>query len=1216
MARRELFVTHAVRQNALMKRRRRSWLRRAAWLAVGGLLLLGSLYVYLTRPARLRSQVLEALAALPTVRADVGRVTFSLRGGLEVRDLVLTMPPGDVATPTTSGAADQPWLRVARARVRCALPALLRGDFQPREVVLSDGELTLVGSRAAHAIQSTLNGLGRRGRTSKPGGETVSALPRIRLERADLRLLAGQADELRLVRRTPVRGTGMPTDTGYELRIEPLGGGEAPLAVLHWDRARGEMHVALDWVDLHTVMLFLPASATQACQELNLQGRVRLERAVLRGSSGDSTDAIAGRTAPAVSLHAAELRLADVHCSVPVEEVAGEVAAQEQYLPPAQRFLQIEAAGGGVGYRQTAEGETLTVHGSGRLNGAPAEFELTAQPAAYEDLSSAWDHVMAVGLRVDGLTLPAAEEHPAFVNSRRLPAAVRKFFREYQPSGPVNLRLRARRTSAQPGPMSIGGLAVEGEVEAVGAACWYYRFPYGFTDIRGRLRISPAGVFFDGLYGRHGSARARIDGIVHHARRATSFDLAVHGENIPLDHDLFAAVPAKYRHLWEQTLPLGVCDANVTLHREEGSPDDVEMPPTAVHIDARLLGGSLQVEPGKRLRAVEGLLTIADGAVRLHDLHGYLDGAAVRLAGTIGADSDGELADLRVEAADVHVERGATLDAGADGFGAEVRFAGRADVWGHLRGAGAPGERTVHYAVHIKDGVLTGFDSAAPWDQCQGWISANGPQQEAIWFTARQAGARLSARGTLPTASRVDTPISLEINVADVVLDHLAQQVVPPRWGQAVAALGLSGPGAVALQLRPEESTAEPGRQAAEIHVTAERMTPAPLPVELRDVRARVALTADGLELRGARGRQGEEGRVTASGRVEWQGGTPSAEFGLSARQVEITPDLIDAMPEGFSRLLRRLAPKGRIHAELDRVSVAGHDDRTWQFDGRLVLEAAELFLGLPLTAFNGQLRGTCTVRPDGETDVSAEFTIRAGRLGGRPIEDWEGRLERRHGARWVRLEDLRGRLCDGDALGFVNIDPATSDFELSLTLQDVSLGQLLPPKQAAGNSRRRGRVDGRVFLRGTAGDVASRRGGGDLRIRGASFLQTPVLATVAQASRRGEATISDALDLAELRFVWHGSELKFTRVDIQSRDLRLVGDGTWDMETDAIVLTLVGAHPDHWPRIAVLTDLLEIAGQELLQYHVRGTAASPQVTVEPLHKLNATLRALLLDDN
>jgi hypothetical protein len=210
-----------------------------------------------------------------------------------------------------------------------------------------------------------------------------------------------------------------------------------------------------------------------------------------------------------------------------------------------------------------------------------------------------------------------------------------------------------------------------------------------------------------------------------------------------------------------------------------------------------------------------------------------------------------------------------------------------------------------------------------------------------------------------------------------------------------------------------------------------------------------------------------------------------------------------------------------------------------------------------------------------------------------------------------VTLDELSGRLCDGDALGVVQIDPQTSEYELSLTLRDVSLHQLFPPRDPT-QPERPGWLGGTVYLRGRGSEATMRRGGGEVRIRGASFLRTPLLASLLRAGPREHPAINDTVEQADVRFVWEGSQIELVRVDIQSPDLRLVGEGTWDMHSDALQMTLLGASPQNWPRLAMFTDLLELAGKELIQYRVRGTLAAPTVTAEPLHKLNDALRKLL----
>ena len=1186
-----------------MKRKHRSWLRRIIWTGTGILVLLVVLYSYVTRPAQLRSRLLQAFATLPVEVINLGSVTFSLRDGLELVDLDLALPEQQSSSPTESGERFGPRLYVASAQVRCDWLTLLRGQVQPREILLDGVALTVLCPSQADADQPTWSTLGGQSRWTLPT-TLASPLPLVVLERADVRLLVSEADgRRRLVRYWLLSGTGTPYQASYQVRLEWPGNKDKPLLELEWNQSEGTLTAAADWLDWETVALFLPRAWVTTWAGINLRSRVCAERVVFTQLPTSSSAAEMDHIRLPLQLSSAELHLADLHCSLPIEgnpeSPAGEV------LLASQRFAQISGTKAVIRFDEQADGSgLLTIKGTGELNGAPTEFDLAAKPALSETFSAKLEDLIEAHLSVDGLLFPTMEEHRRFVTSRRLPRGLRNFFNDFRPRGPANLRLWAARGEQ---------LQVEGELEALGVQCRYNRFPYDFTDVRGRVRFSQAGIFLDDVRARHGSAYVRAQGFVNRAQRETGLDLSFHGTNIPMDGELFAALPSKYQNLWQRAAPLGVCDASVTVRRGDSPPETVDLPPTEVHVDTRLFGASLLIDTDRRLRQVDGTLTIAENLVSIHDLRGELDGAEIRLLGTLGVDDNRGLTDLRYEVADVPVSRITTVRTQPDQPAAEIHFTGRADVWGHLCSAGPNGERETSYTVHIKDGELTGFNPEETWQQCEGWISVTGDLQKIHNFSARQTNSQLNATGTLPVSDDSDSPVSLVISITDAPMDALPRQLVPPRWYQNVEALGLAGPGEITLQLRPEKIDGKADRQTAEIELSAERMQPTPLPLDLEQVKAHATVTGEGLEIHDARGRLGSDGQVQIEyGRMGWKDGQRTADFGVSARDVDISPELIEAMPEALSRLLKRLEPSGRLQAELDRVQLTNEDGETWLFNGRLTLESAELNLGLPLTEFNGQIAGSCTTPPEGGVVLQATLSLNHGQLAGRPIEQWEGVLRHQPGDAWVRLENLHGRLCGGDALGFVHVDPATSAYELSLTLQKVNFAQFMPRPPESEQPPRRGQVDGNVFLRGTAGKINSRNGGGDLRIRGASFLQTPVLDKIAEANRQKDRDFSDTLDLAELRFVWQGNELRLTRVDVQSRDLRMVGHGTWNMETDQIELTLVGAHPRHWPRIAILTDLLETTGRELVQYHVHGTANTPKITVEPLYRLNETLRALL----
>ncbi len=1207
--------------------RRRSWRRRLLLGVAAIVVLIGGAYLYATRPARLCAQVVRAFQALDCTEVKLGELSFSPWHGLEVLDLEVALQEASATALQIGVPQLPPLLRVAQARVRCNLATLLWGEFRPTEIALRGVAITVVRDPVSGATnwnrRRPMQG------TTKPAA--VASYPRLTVEGADVQLLTVEDGQLRLLRRLVVDATGQPEalseDTSasaiYRLRVTRKagadaaegsreGGGPTPLVEMrHLDT--GEWVASADWMDLESARLLLPHALSRACDDLNLAGRARLERIGI----------VAGH------VREAQLQLAGLRFSLPVEEQAARVA-------PADRFLQITDARATLSYQPEASrlaaehrSARIELNAGGRINGAPARLTFSADGLDAAALVSAWTKQQADAARgedvpvpryearveVESLALPTADDQPTFVSCPRLPPGVRNFLTKYDPHGRVNLRLMIR---GKPGPTSssprrvAGHTQIEGELEALGASCRYVEFPYRIEDAWGRLRFSGGSVYLEGLHGRHGATRVRADGRVYTTKSWSGFDLTFRSENVALDPDLYAALSPRHRRLWDTADPVGLCDAHVTLHRDEGSADTGPLN-TSVHVDGRLLSGSLSVAGNRRLDHADGLFSIAHGVVTLRDLHGYFGDAALRLSGTVDAANQARppQADVHLEAVGVPVQRVSEIHDARDESIGTIDFQGVGDIWGQVRGNGDVTSPATHYTVHLRDGVLTSFDPTQPWQHTQGWIALSGEQQRIISLAARGDEAWLEAAGTLPPRVGVSTPIALDLRAADTRIERLLQRVVPGRWARVREALGLAGQGSLSMRFESEATDDRPARLSADIHLEAERMKPEPLPLDLNAMKAHLTLRADGLELHQATASYGDSGEIQVSGRAGWEAGSAWSDVRVAARGLEFCDDLIGAMPDPFADLLRRMGPKGRVNATLDRVRMSGAADRSWQIDGRVLFEHADLRLGLPLTDFDGELSGTCRVDPEGRVELKAEFMVDRGQLAARSIERWEGALTRDVGERWVRLEDVRGRLCDGEVVGLARIDPANAAYELSLTLHDLSLEQFLR-RPGSDGSPRRGRIDGRVFVRGKAGDDATRRGGGELRIRGASLLGTPVLASVAEATRRANRRISDALERVELRFIWDGSELKFVRAEIHSRELRLVGEGSWNMRDDSLSMTLLGAHPEHWPRVAVLSDLIEVAGQELLQYRVTGTAASPQVQVEPLHNLTEPLRKLL----
>lgn len=1212
-----------MRHNARMRKRRWFW-RTVVGAALLGVPLL-TVYWRATSPQELRARVERLIARLDLRILGLSDIQFSPWRGLELFDLSLDYPAGtgDARTGNTAraGAAARPaLLHIPYLCLKPRIDALLLGRFEIREALLRRPALAYVCKpRNAPATAEPLQCVRP---DSLDFSRAWTRLPRIVVERGDIALFEPDGRELRLLRRWQVDGRGLRVGeaeaAAYEMVFEQTGGpavrplksamGAPRLAEVRISPK--ELRAQTGWVDYHVLSELLTTDWVKAAEPLALSAIVRLESLVVRD----------GRVAEvAVGVDALE-------CAIPVET---DVPQGES----SRHFLQLRGGRGTIRYLQDAPGvdtgespagrvamelEAAINDGRLRATGFASPFPGTAfsgSPDSSPQASLGALSELDVHVAIEQITLPHIDGQPGFVTSERLPAPVRAFFYNYDPRGRVNLDFRARRSAASRDAASPDAASApiefSGRIEALAAAARPRHFPYHWRDVTGIVRFSPEGIGLEALSGRHGSARLRVSGHVNHAARWTGFSLTIDGKDVPLDGELYQALPAEYRALWRDADPTGLADVAISLERDEGTPQEGPRQPR-LRLDARLNACSLTVGEDLRLHGVDGRLTIDDGVLTVHELHGERAGSTLRLSGTIPLRPAPGMPERRMffEAAGARFERSAPLQGpGGEALGA-IRLAVVGDLWGTAERV--DGATRLEFAVRVADGELAVFDPSRPFRAARGWIAVGGQRMHIHELTASRGADQIQITGEVSSRLALDEALRLDVRARSAAMDELLMQLTPGRWSQVREALGVAGAGRLTLALIGEPAAEGGNDLRAEAKLAVERMQPPPLPLALREVDAELLLNRRGYELLRATAVCGPQGRLELRGGGSWDGTAAAGELFARLEQIEVDAAFVEAMPAPLARVLRRVGVRATADGTLDRICIQGTGPRAWDCVGRLRLHGANLRLGLPLTDAEGELSGNCHVDANGQTALELDFSVARGVLAGRAIERWEGRVTGVPGESWLRIDDLRGRLADGEVFGFARFDPATGAHELSLTLHDLKLAELLRPRPGTADRPREGRLDGRVFVRGESDDPARRVGGGELRIRAASLLSSPVTASIFDVSPARGRPGADAVDEAEVHFVWEGSELKLSRVDIRSRNLRLVGEGRWDMRSDRLSMTLLGAAPEDAPRLAVFTELFESAGRELMQFRVEGTVEHPRVSVEPLHNLTEPLRRLL----
>lgn len=1144
--------------------RRRRWVRLIALAALAAVACLAAWYHHATQPAQLRARLARQLSGLGNLRVDAADLAFSLTDGLLLSDFTISAAPQTDSPAPPADDPDAELVRAARVRIRYDGWLLLFGRFRATDIEADGVRVQVVRDRDTGRLNWPISsGPASNGRAFDPDD-----LAPLRARGVDLNILAIAAGRRRILKRSVCDLSARPGPNSYRVAITHPGGPARETAALDWDWIRHELRVDFDWLDIDVAANLVPVEWARQVERIGLAARVRAHGLRLRGTQ---------------PVHGG-LEFADAACAPPTES--------EEPIPPGERFAQVSGAKGNVEF--AADAVILTA--SGLLNGGRAALTATLHSGASSSPVAGFD--------LDIVLQDAPLPDVASVTDRRfldgLPGPLRQFFADYVPRGRFDGELRARRAR------DSDALDYEGRATFREGRCRYFRFPYDFDGVEGTVSFSPRGIELRDLTGRHGSARVALDGHLNNTTSWTGFQVHIRALDVPLDEALYDALPAADRRIWDEADPRGLADLDIVLRREDGS-EQAGPPDAEIHVDAELRGGSVALGDARRLSHAHGHITIAGPTTTIHELRGFLDAASVALEGEIHQPRDGQRPEvaLRVRGDGVAIGHGVAL---ADS-GVSVRFDGSGEVWGRVA-RDSSGRRDDQYVVRVADGSLA-TPSAEPWSNVKGWLIHNGDELVVRDMSAQRGREWVELSGRLidnaaGTAGGSAAPAELSIRAGEVDFERAAAEWLPDAWRDAGRRLGVRGAGRVSVQLAPRSEEPGPSRPVADVRIEAPLVRPVDLPLDFRDVSASLSIDAARCQVHLAAGRVGEAGAVRAAGLVDWTPGGASARMSLSAHSLELGTDLIRALPGGLRDLLFRLAAAGQLDVELAELAYDGADE-SWRVAGGVRLRGARFEAGAPFQDCSGQITGQVAVARDGGLSLDAGFNIDAGTLHGRPIARWEGRLRRASGDDSLLVSDVRGRFCDGEMIGSARYDTRGGGYEVSMTLSDVDFSRFL---NASPDDLDAGRLDGYLFLRADRGD-APRTGGGNIRVRGGSFMRTPLLTGVLREARRG-GDVADVVRSADAQFVWEGDVIHLTRVDVQSRDLRLVGRGDWNMRDGSIDLALVGAHPRHWPRVAVLTDLLESAGREFAQYRVTGPARDPRVSMEPLHNLTEPLRKLL----
>lgn len=225
-----------------------------------------------------------------------------------------------------------------------------------------------------------------------------------------------------------------------------------------------------------------------------------------------------------------------------------------------------------------------------------------------------------------------------------LPADGRAAFGQFQPGGFADLSGTITQTS----PEAEVRYALEAIIHD--ATLLYRDFPYGLSDVTGRIGIRPEAISVLSVSGRHGPAELSAHGEVRRQAGGYAADLFFDWRGLILDEELHTALPGPLKNVWRLLDPSGSVNVKTSLHHLSTTEPRLprhrtEIEPIGASICFRDFPLPLQVNAGKVL--------VTDDKVEFLSLAGQAAGGAFVVDGPVDFGPPGARGALTISAKDM-----------------------------------------------------------------------------------------------------------------------------------------------------------------------------------------------------------------------------------------------------------------------------------------------------------------------------------------------------------------------------------------------------------------------------------------------------------------------------------------------------------------------------------------------------------------------------------
>lgn len=1169
-------------------RRRRKW--RWVVLVALAVLVTGSAVAVriVTDPKRLRRYAQQYLQQFVDAPVSVGSARVSALNEIEIRDVT-------VADAGAESPFHRPALRLGRIVLEHRPAHLLLARLSISRIQVSDAACRAVFDHEKSNFN--LQRLIRPRQTDGGDGES-GPLPEIALRSAqvDVRRQTGGTDES--VERLVLSASARPAaddPRSYEIQwsvtSDRFDSGKCRL-----DTRRMVLQDAgggVPWLSLETASMAVDSVSPAAGRWLELlgvKGRFRIREFQLTAAPDRQQTVV--------------LELEGASLSIPIDEV-------ERRLPASERYLQLVDVSGQLSVFEGGAQADLTgaLHGSSCCVSAT----ITGQVSRTTLLS---DLGFDIDVELRDFILPRNDPTSAPADARIIAGWPRltKFYRDYDPSGKVDVTLALSKLTGAHEPVSLKQMVLQ----ARGADAAVRYFPYRVRDLTGRIRLTPAGLDIIGLTGTHGTGRITVDGHMTSTASACGVQLFITGETIELDDELCGALADRYRSLWDKFSPRGFADVEVTLMRPE-RPDAPG--PWSTWVEANLLGADARFAGfAYPVSDLTGHVSIGADHISVTHLQGRATEGLVQVSGE-GRMADEGVAELRVQLEAAGVPLDETLFSalapetrrevehfsprGVLNLGCDIVYSHQSDQ--------------VQYDIDARlvDGSVCWTGLPLPLDSVRGRLIIRPDVIEVLNLNGRRGPMTVAVQGRVRNP-HTDPQPDLSVRAHRVQIDEHLMEVLPRQAQQVLEHWNLAGEFGFQSAVRTVKSGDDPNwRTQIEVAGIQASYREFDWPVELTG--GTLVVENDRIELQQVAARRGDS-TLAIDGTLRTAGDGTSARFSLAASSIPFDESLRQALPWRLRRRYNDIQPTGRFNLAIDSI---GYDRSgpnavpRWQVDGGIGLDDAAFMVGVKLTEVNGSVR----LRGEGmnafsEISAAGRLDLDRIRINDQPLERVTASVGRDGPAnRWL-FEDVQASVHGGRLEGNVRLDGARNQtrYDASCTIQQMGLEGFVNTRRARDAElapvHLEGQVSGRMYVSGASGDSESLRGGGRFVIDKAELFRLPVTFSILQVLNASQP--QNAVQRAESEFLLLGDEVQFKPLQLEGPGLHVVGKGSMSISTEELNLTLVAIYPQKPVDVPVVTEMLEGAARELIEIVVQGTPQHPRAVTRPFRGLGNAMEALL----